>query len=264
MPKVDPESAAATALLEAEQWARSHWKTPADDPRVIARYRKVETRHPDTAAAKEAGVRIFEIRARKRHAHPDKEIAESADVEAAKVAWSEVRPQVEALIAKHSYASAKGLLPKDLKDGAGAIGKEMAFWKGFLTHLVQFKNAMSVWVEKLPERRRKIVTAKGEGVVEQVSPQFLLVRIGDQVEKLPWTDVQPEVLASLARAAFQEAPRGSSLYTLAFAFAHRLWGAFWEADFDVGMDEVVDPSDFLFREYKRRVEERKAEAPGGR
>jgi serine/threonine-protein kinase len=260
----EAEAAGNTALFEAEQWARRHWKTTDDDEGVIAEYRKVRNQHPGTAAAKEAETRIREIRSHKRHAHPDKEFSEADEVLEAQTNWEETRPQIEALIAKHAYVSAKGLLPAGARDGAGTIGKELAFWDAFLTHLIQFKNTMSTWVPKLPEERRTIVTARGEGLVEQVSPQHLSVRIDGRLENVLWTDVEPAALASLARSAFQAAPRGSSLYTMAFAFAHRLWEAFWAADFDVGMDEAVDPNDFMLKEYKRRVEDRKAEGPGGR
>ena len=256
-PQVDPEEAGNRALFEVEQWARRNWKTTDDDEGVIAQYQKVANNHPKTGAAKEATKRVREIRTHKRHAHPDKEFSEATEVEAVKETWTEVRPQVEALIAKHSYVTAKSLLPK-ARDGAGTIGKELVFYDGFLTHLIQFKNTMSTWVPKLPERRRQIKTAKGEGLVEKVSPQHLTVVIDGKEEKVIWLDVEPAALASLARAAFQEAPRGSSLYVMAFAFAHHLWEAFWEADFDVGMDEAVDSSDFLYREYQRRVDERKA------
>jgi len=265
-PDEDAETAGNKALFEAEQWARRNWKTQEDDERVIAEYRKVVSEHPGTAAAKEADQRIRDIRAKKIHAHPDKTFAEAADVEAAKAAWNEALPKVEEMITQHAYVSARGLVPPDVQDGASPIGKELVFWRGFLTHLVQFKNALITFAPKLPESRRQIDTPRGKGLVEKLSPQYITVRIDGKPENLLWTDIQPAALASLGRKAFQEAGLDEYVvYTMAFAFAHRLWEAFWEADFDLSMADGVDASDFMVREYKRRVEERRDSTtpPGG-
>lgn len=255
----DPEVRGYSAFREAEEWARQHWHTPEDNAAVVARYRRVSSRHTGTKAAKEADERIRQIQAGMLHAHPDRKFDDADNVAAATASWKRVLPQVEGLVKKHLYLKAKNLVPTQVSDGTGAIGRELAFWRTCLTHLMQFKTGLSMWVPELTERRREIKTARGTGVVEKISTQFLTVTIDGKKTQVRWTEVEPEELASLARAAFQEAPQQYLLYSLAFAFAHCLWDSFFSAQLDLSLGDMAGPEqDFVLREYEKRFEDRKA------
>jgi hypothetical protein len=250
------ETEAARALFEAEQWARRNWNSDEDNERVVTEYRKVRTKFPGTAVAREIDARIREIRAGERHAHPDRSLAPSADIEAIRTEWNRVKPEIEKKIAQHAYIGAKRLVPAGSVDGLGPLGRDLAFWRGFLTHLIQFKTSLAAWAPKLGEERRTIPTKIGTGPVEKLTAQHITVLIDGKKEKVLWTDVEPATLAALSRRAFQDAPAKCAMYSLAFAYAHRLWEVFWAAEFDISMEADASQGEgFMLREYKRRQEE---------
>ena len=75
---------------------------------------------------------------------------------------------------------------------------------------------------------------------------------------LRWADVPPAELAALARRAFQEEDVKYLVDTMAFAFAHRLWEAYYAVDFDVGMSDLTSEQEFLVEQFHTRQAERKA------
>jgi hypothetical protein len=152
------------ALAGVERWARENWHGREDNEAVAAKYRGVRDAFKGTPAAETADLRMKEIRAGKRHPHPDKQWSDADVVAQALEAWRTNREEVERLVDETKFAEAQALLPAEVQDSTGAIGKELAFWHKHLAQLLGFQAAVIRETGSIPEAERVIALADGRSL----------------------------------------------------------------------------------------------------
>jgi serine/threonine-protein kinase len=248
------EKDGADALTAAEVWARETWRGKDETDAVVNRYRRVRDAHKGTAAGLEAERRAKEISAGRMHPHPDKQWTTAAEVEQARARWKEVEPRLEEMVAAHRYGEAKAMLPPPVQDASGELGKQLAFWHAFLDHLLQYRNALGTYAAKLPEEQRRIRTAGGEGTFVEATESRVAVRMDGTRKEIPWSEVPAAELARLGLDAFADAEPQHHLWTVAFAFAHRLGNEFWDASMAAEMSTKDPAIRTPLAEYKRRFD----------
>ncbi len=254
------ELEAAQALKGVEGWIRENWRGPSDTDAVLARYRNFRTEWKGTEAAKAAEERLKQIPAGKLHPHPDRSWSDAEAVEATRTQWSEVLPQVEALLGQGDFAGAKGRVPTAVEDAGGQPAVELRFWADVTQHAEELQQGLAGAVEALPERDRALPLARGAARVKRVlGPAGFEVEIERKTAVVPWAEVPPAEVFRLAQAAFTGKPARLHLTLMAFAWIHGLSDEFWAADLELGTGDGARTYAREIAAYKRGFEARAAQ-----
>jgi eukaryotic-like serine/threonine-protein kinase len=252
------EEAALKALAGIEDWSRANWHGKSDDGAVIARYRNFAKEFKDTPAAATAAERVKGIESGKVHPHPDKSYGDADAIEAARVACTQAKPQLDGLIERHLYGEAAKLVPEAVEDAGGALAQDLRFWAQVTGHLSSFQLALAGATDAIPASQRKVKSKDGEAELKRIYLTDLEVRLDGKTERLPWTDVPPAELFRLASAAFAGKDAQHLVLLMAFAWAHRLSEEFWGVDLDLSSAPGAAAHSAAIGAYKRTWEERSA------
>jgi serine/threonine-protein kinase len=245
------------ALAGVERWARENWHGREDTEAVAAKYRGVRDAFKGTPAAETADLRMKEIRAGKRHPHPDKQWSDADVVAQALEAWRTNREEVERLVDETKFTEAQALLPAEVQDSTGVIGKELAFWHKYLTHLIGFQAAVVREVGSVPEAERVIVLADGRSLpVLGVSEKAFFVLDGSARKEVPWAEVPPASIVALAKRAFAEKETRLTVFLAAYAYATRQRDEFFEAVLTAELGGDVGDYAPVLKQYKASIDER--------
>jgi tRNA A-37 threonylcarbamoyl transferase component Bud32 len=250
------EREARSHFQGVETWARENWKGPQDDEAVINRYKRVYADYPDTEAGREADTRARMIRGKQVHPHPDRSYTAPDAVVQAREEWESIRPDVERLIAEHDYFGAREKVPTEVQDATGTFGREIRFWHATVDHLVQFRSLALTRIPELPEGDRRIETGRGSGVIVGQRGAAFEVRLdsGGDPLRVAWKEIPAKTIFEIGVRSFRAAGGGTSsvIHAMAFAFAHRLWDEFSEADFEVEFGGGAGAEAWLLKEWKER------------
>ena len=247
------EKEAREAYDRAEQWARENWRTAADTDAVITKYRYVRTRYKKTKAADDVKTLIREIKAKKRHPHPDREWTDADDLENAKRAWKEAKPQIEKKIAAMEYEAARSLMPPPVSEASGRFSRELDWWRRYTEHLVQFRKAFVRAVTNATDDR-EIDTPGGEGTIVRVTESHVEARVEGKTLKYSWSQMGPERIGDKALDLFT-GEADQLLLLLAFAYGHEL-EKFWDVQLDLNMATGAQSHSRDVKEYEKRYRER--------
>jgi len=240
------------ALLRAEQWAREHWSGPADTDAVLAKYRYVKEQWKDQPPGEEAKTRMREIKAHKRHPHPDRKWTSADDLAAARAAWKAARPEVEAKIAAFDYAGARALVPGSVSDESGSLSRELDFWRTYTQQLVDYEAALAREVGKLPVDERRIATPDGVGIVEGMGVSGFRLKLARGLKTYTWRALGAEAIADLGIRVFGGKSADLLILQIAFTYAHAVKDAFWDAQLEFGVTSGSSAHSRMNKAYKKR------------
>ncbi len=243
------------AFARAEQWARENWHGPQDTAAVLAKYDYVRNQWRGLAAGDRSNDRIRAIRAKKVHPHPDREWTSADQLAVVKETWRIVRPQVEAKIARHEYQAARELVPPAVSEESGSFSRELDFWRTHTKHLVDFQRAVERGVVSLPQDDRSIATPDGEGVLQSVTGDGFVVRLSARTKTFRWIDLATEDLADIGMRLFSGKSPDKLILQIAFTFAHKLRGPFWDTRLEFSVTPGAGAYDLINKAYKKRFEE---------
>jgi hypothetical protein len=124
--------------------------------------------------------------------------------------------------------------------------------------LIAFKTALSEVESKLPEADRQLGTAEGPVTLREATEKELIVEQKGVKKLIPWDAVPDADLFRVARQAFAGQSVERQLSLVAFAFAHRLRDAFFEAALDVELSADASSVAPLLGAWKERIDARMA------
>jgi hypothetical protein len=260
--RAEAEREAEEALARARRFAIETWKGDADTDAVLDKYRFVSGRWSDTVAGKAAKELVRRIKAKEVHPHPERSYASEATVAETKAAWEAAQPEFAARVAAHRYLEAKTLVPASVADAGGALMRDLDFARQHLDHLVRFQDALAKAVPALPEAQRTVATPRGRGPIVGIELSAVQVRLGATVERLAWSDLPASVYAALAARALADGGADALLLRMAFAYAHHLEEAFWDADLELGAAADRAPHAAAHKAYADRWNAREAAGQG--
>jgi len=217
---------AQKALDEVTEWARQH---STDKDSVVREYRVVARSYADQDAGKEAKRRADGIEKGTIHPHPDKVFSEVTAVEKAQAAWDAARDKVDEAISGMRYDDALHLIPNTVEDPSGKLSDELSLWRALTVDLTEFYPALEREAEAMKPAERTLKTPKGLGTVSRFTTSGPVVAVGTESAPWKWSELAPADVADLARRAFAKKEGHLTELLAAFAWAHRVSPAFYQA-----------------------------------
>jgi len=209
--------------------------------------------YKDTSGAAAAKFRVAQIKAKEIHPHPDRELTTASKLEAVKADWKVNESKVLEAIARFDYTAAMDLVPPAVSDETGRFQRELDFWRDHTRHLVHFRDALIKEVAGMPREERIVQTPQGEGHIVKLTDKEFEVEVGRNTLKYDWSEMGAPAIADLGLDALSDKDARLMLLQLAFAFAHGLEDAFWDAKMTLETTPGASLWSRQSKEYKRRL-----------
>jgi hypothetical protein len=217
---------AVAGFAEVEAFARANWTSKAE---VVRQYRTFSRTYSDLDLGKEAKRRADGIEKNQIHPHPDRTIASTEIVDAARAAWNAARDQVETAITERRYEDALRLLPTTVEDPEGNLADELSIWRVVVRELTDFHTVLGREVGTLKGDARKMTTGKGAGTLTTITSAGPQLRIKNDVVDVPWADVPAAEVAALAQRAFAGKDIRLQERLAGYAWAHKIRDVFYSS-----------------------------------
>lgn len=253
------EKEAAEALTRAEQHARDTWHAIEDNDAVRQMYLSVYERYRVTNAGKEALRRARGIKKGSIHPHPDMQWSDQDAIQAARSRWQRLLPEIESAIQKHDYRTAQTQVPEPLSGlgrEAAAFTHELDFWREYTAELAEFQRELPKAVMELPADERKIRTPDGVQAIARISESGIETKVAFTTKTYVWSSLEPGAIADLAQRAFTDKGARHLVLLTAFAYAHMLKDAFFDAQLWLGATPGAREFEHQVKEYAERFEKR--------
>lgn len=240
------------ALTRAHAKARATWHTRDDTPFVIEIYRDVANRYKALPAGKQAIEIVKEIKAQKRHPHPDRSYSDAQSIAEARRTWEESRAQVQKDIVAYEYDEAAKRVPAVVNDADGDLARKLEFWHTHLGLLRDLRRELVKAVEAMEKSDRVVRTPDGTMPIVAVKHKGIEVTIDGEKKLYTWAEIGAESTGELALSAFEGKGAKGLVMQMALAFAHDIDGHFWDREFDLSMAKDAATYARIIKEYKSR------------